>query len=89
MFNNTRYEDMVFYLLFYLGLVIVYHFALDSIHRWKEKRLDFLFFLYLSVFMFFLVQPFSYVSWEKYFMPMMPLAAILVLDARFSVEKSV
>ncbi len=85
-FDNTFYEDGVFYVLFYLGLVILYYFIRDGIARWKERRLDFLFFLYLSVSMFFLVQPFSYVSWEKYFMPIMPLASMLVLSFRFPVD---
>lgn len=83
LFNNTFYEDVGFYLLFYFGLAILIYFVRDTLKMWKQKDFNYFFFLYLSIFMFLLVQPFSYISWEKYFMPIMPLIAIQILRTRF------
>jgi len=81
--NNTLFEDMAFYLLFYCGLVIFYYFIRDSLNLLRKKNPNYILFLYLCIFMFFLVQPFSYVSWEKYFIPIIPLVSIPILRSRF------
>ena len=83
LFNRTLYEDIAFYLLFYFGLAVLYCFIRDAWNMGKRRDINFFFFIYLAIFMFLIVQPFSYMSWEKYFMPIMPLIAIQILRARF------
>ncbi|RJQ57413.1 MAG: hypothetical protein C4530_12555 [Desulfobacteraceae bacterium] len=84
LFHNILFEDIAFFLMFCFGLTILLHFIRDAWTRFKQNRFDYAFFLYLSIFIFLLIQPISYVSWEKYFMPVMPLGAIQILRPRFN-----
>jgi hypothetical protein len=72
-------EDAVFWVAFGLGLAVLVRVARDVAARrngaWPDART----FLGLAVLSFLAVMPFSYMHWEKYFMPLLPLAAVLVL----------
>jgi len=45
----------------------------------KSSDLDFLLFIDMAILTFLLMMPFFYLVWEKYFHPVMPLAAIYLL----------
>ena len=71
--------DVVFWVAFGLGLSVLLTVVRDVVFRrgagWPDART----FLGLAVLCFLAVMPFSYMHWEKYFMPLLPLVAVLVL----------
>ncbi len=79
---DVQYEDIVFFLSFILGLPIVIGIMRDCYIRWKFNDLAFLFFVDLSILMFLVIMPFSYLVWEKYFLPVVPLGTIHLLMIR-------
>lgn len=76
-------ESIVFYLLFFLGCVLVLAVAEDALGRWRRKEYTFPLFLDLAILVFPLTMSFSYLGWEKYFLPVLPLMTLwLTLPAR-------
>jgi hypothetical protein len=75
-------EDVFFWIAFALGLSvfasIVLHAAARREADWPDART----LLALAVGCFLAVMPLSYMHWEKYFMPLLPLAGVLVLAIR-------
>jgi hypothetical protein len=69
----------VFFLGFAAGLVVVTALARDMIERWRSRTIDFQFFLDLTVFAFLAVMPWSYLHWEKYLMPLLPVLTLRLL----------
>lgn len=71
--------DIVFQLAFFLSLPLLIkivkeiYLALSA----REYTLDFL--LDISIISFLLVMPFSYLGWEKYFMPVLPIVALRIV----------
>jgi hypothetical protein len=83
LFNSEFVEHLVFFTGFAGGLAVVTALVLDAWHRWREGRIDFQFFLDLSVFAFLAVMPCSYLHWEKYFMPLVPVLLLRILFVPF------
>lgn len=81
-------ENLVFYLMFLLGLPIVFYFMKDFYLKWRREDFDFSFLLDLSILLFLIVMPFSYLCWEKYFLPLVPLASIRILLTKFSDQQA-
>lgn len=73
--------QVVFYLSFLLAMPVVIRLAGDCYRRFKRRLHDTPLFLDLAILAFFVVMPFSYLSWEKYLMPMLPLFILRVLMA--------
>jgi hypothetical protein len=73
---GARLEHYVFYAFFTLSLPVVLKIGLDCLDRIRQRRLDFSLFLGLAVFAFLLVMPFSYLHWEKYLLPLLPILAL-------------
>lgn len=88
-FKSQYVEDFIFYVAFVLGLPILFFVLKDIYSKWKQKNVDFTFFLDISIIVFFMVMPFSYLCWEKYFLPLLPLVAIRILSARYSCQERV
>jgi hypothetical protein len=78
-FKSQLLEDVVFHVTFLLGLPITVSLAQHLWHKWQVKELDFAFLLDLAIMSFFLVMPFSYLCWEKYFVLILPLASVRIL----------
>jgi len=76
---GTQYEHIFFFIFFLLGLPIVLAIIKDCYQRIKFPDLDFLLFIDLAILTFLLLMPFSYLVWEKYFLPVVPLTAIYLL----------
>jgi len=76
---GIQYEHILFFIFFFLGLPIVLAMIKDCYQRIKSPDLDFLLFIDLAILTFLLIMPFSYLVWEKYFLPVVPLAAIYLL----------
>jgi hypothetical protein len=74
--------DVFFWIVFALGLFVLAAVIRDVVFRRSPEWPDTRAFLGLAVLCFLAVMPFSYMHWEKYFMPLLPLAAVLVLAVR-------
>ena len=85
---GSRFEGVVFYVAFWLGLPVVLSIAADGWRRLGAKSWDFVLFLDISIAAFLAIMPFSYLAWEKYFLMVMPLAIIQVLSKRREVGRS-
>lgn len=72
---------MVFYVGFLAGLSVLIFVIRDTRKRLKNKDDTFVLFLNLCILSFLLVMPFSYLAWEKYFMPLMLLLTVRLLIA--------
>ena len=71
--------DVFFWLAFGLGVAVLAAIARDVTLRRPARWPDARTFLGLAVLSFLAVMPFSYMHWEKYFMPVLPLVSVLVL----------
>lgn len=86
--GNQFIEDVVFYIAFLLGLPIIIFVMKDTYDKWMNNNLDFSFLLNLSIITFLMVMPFSYMHWEKYFLPLLPLVAIRILLVKIEVSEN-
>ena len=76
---GDRFHDLALYPFFLLGLPVLLTLLTDGARRLREGRVGFLLFLDLSVVAYFVVMPFSYLAWEKYFLLVMPLVVLRTL----------
>lgn len=88
LFASILVEQTVFFAGFAVGLAIVARIVLDAAARWRHNTIDFQFFLDLCVILFLAVMPFSYLNWEKYFMPLVPVLVLRIAFAPFRAEKT-
>jgi len=82
-FGNQFIEDIIFYIAFLMGFPIIYFIVKDTYFKWQEETLDFSFLLDLSIIIFLMVMPFSYLCWEKYFLPLLPLITMRILLIKY------
>ncbi len=75
-FNIPLLEQIVFYISFLFGLIILYQIVIDLIRRIQNKLFDFEFFLNTTIISFLMIMPLSYLVWEKYFLPILPVLAL-------------
>jgi hypothetical protein len=73
------FEQVVFFIAFLLGLPILLFLVKDCYLRVRDRKCDFALFLDMSILAFLVIMPFSYLCWEKYFMPLVPLVTIRTL----------
>ncbi|MEW6411526.1 MAG: hypothetical protein AB1483_03530 [Candidatus Zixiibacteriota bacterium] len=76
---DARLVHGVFYLCFLLAIPILIWVAKDLVTRYRKDNFDTELFLSLAIIAFFVVMPFSYLGWEKYFMPVVPLVILRIL----------
>jgi hypothetical protein len=66
-----------------LGLPMILFFIRDLFLRFRAGTVDIAMFLDVAIVFFLMVQPLSYLTWEKYIMPALPLIALrLMLPAK-------
>ncbi len=87
-FGSPFIVDVVFYIAFASGLPILLFIVKDTFSKWREERPGFGFFLNLTIILFLMIMPFSYLCWEKYFLPLLPLVVIRILLTRFKSGRS-
>jgi hypothetical protein len=71
--------DGLFYAAFLAGIHMVIAVMRDIRRRWRDGSFGMPLFLGLSIISFLLVMLFPHYCWEKYFLPVLPLAAIFCL----------
>lgn len=74
-------EKWIFFAACSLGWLVLLVLAGDALRRIRREEWSFVVFLVFGVFAFLVIMPFSYLGWEKYFMPVLPLLALLLLPA--------
>ncbi|MFH1374285.1 MAG: hypothetical protein ABII79_10865 [bacterium] len=77
--GGSTFEQIVFYFGFLLGLPILIWLIRDCLTRIRRRQYDLPLFLDLAVPAFLVIMPFSYLCWEKYFLPMVPLLIVRLL----------
>ncbi|MCU0608989.1 MAG: glycosyltransferase family 39 protein [Chitinispirillaceae bacterium] len=78
---GDNFEQPIFFVCFTAALPLVISLAADTIRRVAKGETDFQLFLGLATISFFAIMPFSYMHWEKYFLPMLPIAALYFIIA--------
>ena len=69
-------EHYLFFALFTLALPVCLRIGLDLAERIIRRKTGLQVFLGLAFFSFLAVMPFSYMHWEKYFLPLLPILAL-------------
>lgn len=73
------FDQAIFYICFLLGLPILMTLVHSIWKNIKNNKIEITTLLDLSLVSFLLIMPFSYLGWEKYFVPMVPLMVIRLL----------
>ncbi len=81
---GERFEHWVFFVLFTLALPVCFRLGIDLIGGVRLRKVDLRVFLGLATFSFLAVMPFSYLHWEKYFLPLVPVLALYCATAPIS-----
>ncbi len=80
--DASWFPQVLFYIGFLFGLTMLVFLIRDSIERMRKRQFELPLFLNLMVLLFLLIMPFSYLAWEKYFMPVVPILTVRFLIAR-------
>ncbi len=78
LFSEPALIDLSFYILMMLSIPVLFAIGRDLFLRYKMMSFDSTCILHLSVLFFLVIMPFSYLSWEKYFLPLLPGLMILL-----------
>ncbi len=73
------FDQAIFYICFLLGLPILITIVQSLWNAIKQKQINAAMLLDLSIVSFLLIMPFSYLGWEKYFVPLVPFMVIRLL----------
>ena len=79
MFLNDGTTNLVFYFAFLLALPVFFTFLSDIVSDIRAKKFDIRFLSVCILICFLIVMPFSYLVWEKYFLPVLPIVIFLIL----------
>jgi hypothetical protein len=77
---GSSLEQLVFYIAFLLSLPAVLSIIQDTYRKIKDRNFIGDLFIDLSIILFLIIMPFSYLNWEKYFIPVIPLAIIQIIN---------
>jgi 4-amino-4-deoxy-L-arabinose transferase-like glycosyltransferase len=81
MILGSSSEHFVFYIMFLISLPVVLSVIKDAYFQVIHKNLTAFLFTNLSIIFFLIIMPFSYLNWEKYFLPIIPIAFIQMLGS--------
>ncbi len=85
MINSDTAIQVIFYISVIFGLTVLLTFIKEIYISFQKKEHNQTFFLNLIILFFFIVMPFSYLGWEKYFMPILPfviLRLLIIIDQK-------
>lgn len=78
--SASWFFHIIFFLSFLLGLPVILRVIKDMAVNARKRNFGFAFTLDLSIILFFIIMPFSYLAWEKYLLPVLPLILARLLD---------
>ncbi|MBN2366016.1 MAG: hypothetical protein EH225_08440 [Calditrichaeota bacterium] len=76
---GEQFEHLIFYLALLLSLPVILYIAEKTLFNIRNNHYGWTVFSGLGILCFLLIMPLSYLHWEKYFLPVIPLAAIHLL----------
>jgi len=79
MILGSSAEHYVFYLIFLLSLPVVLWIIRDIYFQLKCGKPNAFLLMNISILLFLIIMPFSYLNWEKYFLPIIPIALVQIL----------
>jgi len=77
--GNRSLEHVVLYLTFALGIPVLLCLIRDCYGKVRGREFDLALLLDLMILSFLLIMPFSFLVWEKYFVPVIPLLSVRLL----------
>lgn len=80
LFRDNFIIQSVYYCLFLLALPIVIKIVVETFQKIRKDKIDAILFLNLIILSFLIVMPFSYIGWEKYFIPLVPFLILRILS---------
>lgn len=81
LWDNYWFAQAVFYSAFLLAMPAVVAVVTDLVRRMRSASIDPALLLDLAILSFLFVMPFSYLGWEKYFMPVLPLVILRLVSS--------
>ncbi len=78
-FHSEAIVHGLLFVCFFLGLHVITFLVRSVVMRWRSGVTDLQLFLDLTVLLFFVVMPFSYQVWEKYFLALVPVIGLRLL----------
>ncbi|NOY87766.1 MAG: glycosyltransferase family 39 protein [FCB group bacterium] len=88
-FDNQLFVHFIFYFSFFLALPIIIFLLKDVYYQIKGKNYNLYLLIDLSIFSFYIIMPFSYLGWEKYFVPLIPFVIIRLFMINYSEKEPV
>jgi len=88
MFLSDGMIHIVFYFTYLMSLPVLFTFISSVFADIKQKRIGLRFLFAVALLFFLLVMPFSYLVWEKYFIPVLPVVLFLIM-CDFNDEKRI
>lgn len=85
-FLSDGWINLTFYISFLFALPVLFTLLLSMISDLRKKKISITFLSIGTMMCFLLVMPFSYLVWEKYFLPVLPIMIFLILS-RFEIRK--
>lgn len=79
MIVGSSAEHYVFYLIFLFSLPVVLWIIHDIYFQIKCRKPNAFLFMGISIILFLIIMPLSYLNWEKYFLPIIPIALVQIL----------
>lgn len=80
MFLSDSMVHVVFYFAYLMSLPVLFTFISSAYSDFKQKRIGLRFLFTATLLFYLLVMPFSYLVWEKYFIPVLPVVVFLIMN---------
>jgi hypothetical protein len=80
--------DGLFFLFFLLGAAVLAVYVHRIVLQLRWRKIETIDFLILAHVLFLAVMPFSYLWWEKYFLPLLPLSLVLAAISGLPVSRN-
>jgi hypothetical protein len=78
---GEQFEGLVFFPCFVLGCLVLGKIIQDGWKTIRKGEFGFVLFVDLSILSFLIIMPFTFLSWEKYFLPVIPLVALQIIQS--------
>jgi hypothetical protein len=81
--GNDLLVHIVYFVLYMAAIPVIWYIIRDLYQGICRKRIDFPFFLDLTIVSFLVIMPFAYLAWEKYFLLILPIGMVRFLLLAF------
>jgi len=85
--QSILFHQSIFFICFVLAMPFVYLVATNLLYSIRLSRITFIVFLDLCICSFLFIMPFSYLWWEKYFIPLIPVLILRIILERTGMQE--